>query len=560
MRALFALLLLVACPSADGEPPPDVPTTEDEQGTLDPAFEADLLEVLQQQFEAHSPPGLVLAVLPHDATAWSAALGTAGDVPMDRSHRVQLGTASETFILAALHAYQSDDFRLGRLADKEAQGMPPSWGVTMLQMLDHTSGVPDHTTHPDFDPAGTWTALQLLDLAAERPTAHGPGQARTYNPTNYTYLSRVIDVLSGTSWQQEVRTRFLDPLGLDNVGVPSGEEGWGPLAGGTDAAVEVRHPSAFVGAASMTASAGQLATWTGALFGGDVLSSQQVFDLTAAPFRQNGQAFGIGVEIVDEDQPTERWVSRGESPGYTAWMAWRPDLQTAVVVASNVDLGEAARTVEEAVWVVVEDHVSEPTGDDDDVVEPPPSINGQWTMQGFQVHDPAGAAAESGHTGVVIGGGWNFDVDGSTPGHITLTSADYSSGSPVDAVECSFDATGSYGPEWGPHGSLGGVMVGTWGSASCPEWPSADSWQGRIAGNLQGPFLVPWDAVPQDWAPTWSGWGGGSIRDHVQGWMATEGQSRGASEVGYVVLGTIEGVTTSEPAITPWTYLGFFWR
>ena len=579
----FALLLLlglglVACPAGDDDDTTDGTTDDDDatQASLEPAFEAALLEALDQELAAQGVSGLAIGVRPHDSGAWSAAAGFAGPdsgVALRRGDRFKIGSVTETFVMATLLQLNDEVklFRIDRPPDVYDPDMPESWGTTVRQMLDHTSGGPDYRSHGDFDPTAIYTPAELLALAMQLGVLHGPGQARTYSQTNYVIAGQVVEGVTGDAWPVEVGRRFLGPLGLSGTTAPSGATGWGDVTPGyvSDADATLwNHPSAFDAAGNMTMTAGDLATWGSALFGGEVLDDQQVYEVVGTPFHADDRGFGLGVELIDEDSPIEQWVNRGAIEGYGAWMGYRQDLDTSIAVLGNGwpgGNGEWTADVAGALWSVIEDHVEPPTGDDDDAFDVLPEPYGQPRLWGLQRFDPGGAAAAPEHDGVMIGGAWDFDNDGQTVGHFTLTSADFSGGEPAGAVECSFDAHGNYSPEDLAYNITGVLQIDEWGPLDCPQWPGVDSWYGRVQGNVEGLHLVPLDYIAPDWAPTWSGWqddlgGAATVQEYMQNWLASTGANRGAVETPYLVLAQIAGLTEPEPQVQPWTYLGFLWK
>ena len=577
-RAALLLLLAgaaLACPAADdddtGPDDDDVP-----QATLDPAFEADLLAALEGQLAAQGTPGLAIAVHPHDSTAWSAVAGL-GDpgagTELRRSDGFKVGAVTETFVSATLLQLHDEvkAFRVDRVPEDYYPDMPPPWGLTLRRLLDHTSGAPDYRSHGDFDPAAIYSPEQLVALAMELAPLHGPGQDRTYSQANFVMAGRVIEGVTGEPWQAEVQRRFLEPLGLGGSRAPSGAEAWGDLARGSvdeRDTTAANHPSAFDAAGNMTMTAGDLATWAAALFGGPVLDDQQVYEVVGTPFHADNRGYGLAIELIDEGSPREQWVQRGAVEGYASWMGYRRDLDTSIAVLGNGWPGgerEWPAEVAAALWAVIEQHVDAPSGDDDDAFEVLPEPTGRPRLWGLRRFAPDGAGAAPEHDGVTIGGSWDFENDGQTRGHFTLTSADWSSGQPAGAVECSFDAHGSYNPEDLAHDVTGALRIDEWGPLDCPQWPSAESWQARIQGNVDGLHLVPIDRVPADWAPTYAGWqdhlgGATNMLAYIDDWMATTGANEGAVSTPYVVLGQIAGLTEEEPQIAPWSYLGFFWK
>ncbi len=93
--------------------------------------------------------------------------------------------------------------------------------VTIHHLLTHTSGIPSYTGLPDFqekymrepyEPAALVEVFSGMDLEFE------PGSEWRYNNSGYFLLGVVIEALTGQPYDQVVRTRILEPAGLDDTG------------------------------------------------------------------------------------------------------------------------------------------------------------------------------------------------------------------------------------------------------------------------------------------------------------------------------------------------------
>ncbi|WP_273448032.1 serine hydrolase domain-containing protein [Neolewinella agarilytica] len=89
--------------------------------------------------------------------------------------------------------------------------------ITLRQMVQHRSGIPNFTDHPGFwsdQPEGSDGALQYaLDL----PANFKPGEGYAYSNTNYLLLSEIIEKIVGYNRHQFLREEILIPLGLKNT-------------------------------------------------------------------------------------------------------------------------------------------------------------------------------------------------------------------------------------------------------------------------------------------------------------------------------------------------------
>lgn len=100
--------------------------------------------------------------------------------------------------------------------------------VTVHQLLNHTSGIPQlvRINSPGEAFANGVAALQTpLDAAAllrrccSGPLEHGPGTEFAYNNADYLLLGRIVERLTGQSFERALEERILRPFGLASTGM-----------------------------------------------------------------------------------------------------------------------------------------------------------------------------------------------------------------------------------------------------------------------------------------------------------------------------------------------------
>jgi D-alanyl-D-alanine carboxypeptidase len=91
--------------------------------------------------------------------------------------------------------------------------------VTVRQVLQHRSGLVDHTVFPEFDVVATegWTPMRQLAIAVSKPALFAPGTAWSYSDSGYVLLGQMIEHLTGQSLSEAVRAR----AGVDALTMPS---------------------------------------------------------------------------------------------------------------------------------------------------------------------------------------------------------------------------------------------------------------------------------------------------------------------------------------------------
>lgn len=97
--------------------------------------------------------------------------------------------------------------------------VPPGTGITLRHLLKHSSGLP--RVHPGIsnaDPYRSFTNESLCELLTSLDTlaTAPPGEVETYSNLGYAVLGAAISAASGQPYEDLVRTRVLDPLGLND--------------------------------------------------------------------------------------------------------------------------------------------------------------------------------------------------------------------------------------------------------------------------------------------------------------------------------------------------------
>jgi CubicO group peptidase (beta-lactamase class C family) len=102
--------------------------------------------------------------------------------------------------------------------------------VTTRHLLAHTSGIAG-----DFFPEtgrGDDCLEKFVALMADLPTSHPLGATMSYCNAGFVLLGRLVEVLRGATWDQVMRERILQPLGLEAAGtLPEEALLWGAATG-----------------------------------------------------------------------------------------------------------------------------------------------------------------------------------------------------------------------------------------------------------------------------------------------------------------------------------------
>ena len=275
-------------------------------------------------------PGVaVVATGPELSREGAAGVADAeSGTPMTTEHQFRIGSVTKTFVAAVVLQLVGE----GALSLDEEVG-PIAEGVTLRQLLNHTSGLPEH--YADFDSLiapyranrgykPNLTPRAALELVHGRPRLFPPGAGWEYSGGNYLALGLIVEETSGATLREELRRRIIEPLGLDGTdlrdraGVARGYLLPGnpvfPDAG--DGLDDVTDVELFGwGSGEMISTARDVARFLQALLGGELLTPELRAELltTVLSDWEESDGYGLGIEKVSS------LMGQAPSPCGSAW-------------------------------------------------------------------------------------------------------------------------------------------------------------------------------------------------------------------------------------------------
>lgn len=280
--------------------------------------------------------------------------------PLTAEHRFRIGSVTKVFVAALVLQLVAEG-----LLELDGDAGPFAEGITIRQLLNHTSGLPDFMDDPvEFfepyrhDPAHRWqlTRRDELRLVLEKPRLFPPGEGWAYHGSNYIVLGLVVEETTGVMLREALRERVLKPLGLtrtDFVEEPlSGDcaRGYLPpenpiLPGEGEALVDVTELDLpfYRAGGGIVSTAGEVATMLQALLGGSFLPDHlrsQMLDAVDSDWPETDR-YGLGIGEITALMDRQRspcgpaWGHIGLSPGYTTAALSSEDGERQVVIWAN---------------------------------------------------------------------------------------------------------------------------------------------------------------------------------------------------------------------------------
>jgi D-alanyl-D-alanine carboxypeptidase len=277
-----------------------------------------------------------------------------GDVLVTKDSLFGVGSITKTFISAAILQLQQE----GKLNIYDPIGsyFPeyPRWhSVTIVELLNMTSGIPNYTAFPRFEklihqtPKAQYPLIQFIDLAYQQQDDFLPGHGWHYSNTNYYLLGLIIEKITHHDLADELKQRFFIPLKLDHTyysdkAYPRFVLSQMAHAYFNNRDVTQENPCYFGPAGSMVMNSGDILRWVKLLFTpGKVLNqkslSQFMTTITVpySPPKPNGAAYGLGVYSLNIPYYGLVWWYSGVRDGYSSVFVWIPSKKIIITAQIN---------------------------------------------------------------------------------------------------------------------------------------------------------------------------------------------------------------------------------
>lgn len=310
-----------------------------------------VLRLIRERVESGRNPGIVVGLLDKDGTR-VVAYGSSGVSGLSLNGRTifEIGSVTKTFTTSLL----ADMVARGevRLDEPVGELLPDSVRVpnyrgrqiTLLDLATHTSGLPRIPTNLDpRDPEDPWADYTVSDLyqflnSYELPRA--PGTEVAYSNIGLGLLGYALALRGGKPYEELLRERILDPLGMGDTRItlsPAQERRLARAHDESGKAVAHWHIPTLPGAGALRSDVDDLFRYLAAhlgLRGGDLIpvlaSTHQIYT------RLNDTlAVALGWLVDQRDPARPFWYHNGETGGFHSFAAFQPAGRRAVIILSN---------------------------------------------------------------------------------------------------------------------------------------------------------------------------------------------------------------------------------
>ncbi|MBT2470013.1 beta-lactamase family protein [Streptomyces sp. ISL-66] len=266
-------------------------------------------------------------------TAGVGDLATGSKVPVDG--QVRIGSNTKTFTaVVVLQLVAEGKIDLDAVVDTYLPGLVRGEGIdgshiTVRQLLQHTSGLPDYEgdVYDDILRRRYFEPRDLLDIAFRHKAEFAPGEKWAYSNTNYVVAGLIVQKVTNRPLAEAIEGRIIKPTGLRHTYFPApGDMGIREAhpkgyrrdaAGGPPRDITELDPSVGWAAGQMTSTNSDLNRFFTALLAGRLLPAAQLAQMrTTVPIEDTGVGYGLGLISRPLSCGGVYWGHGGDIPGY----------------------------------------------------------------------------------------------------------------------------------------------------------------------------------------------------------------------------------------------------
>ena len=176
----------------------------------------------------------VVSVIKDGEPIFKKAYGYA-DLPNKRPNNTdtifEVASGSKAFVATGIlklieEGKLSLETTIGELLDFELKQISPK--ITIRQLLNHTSGIPDYFDESVMDDMSElWATFpsylmrkpsDMIPTFINKPMMYSSGEKFQYNNTGYTVLAMIIEKVTGMDFDKYLVALIFEPCGMKNTG------------------------------------------------------------------------------------------------------------------------------------------------------------------------------------------------------------------------------------------------------------------------------------------------------------------------------------------------------
>ena len=329
---------------------------------------------LEQQIDTYistqytsDTPGVSVLVAKNGKAIYSNAFGIANletGLKADPKNVFEIGSITKQFTAVAIlmlveqGKLSVDDNITKYIPDYPTQGKT----ITVHHLLNHTSGIQSYTGMARFKTLARtdMTPTALIDTFKNEPMEFDPGTQFKYNNSGYILLGHIIEVISGTSYENFIQANIFDTVGMTNSYygsmaklIPNRARGYSETETGYRNADYLSLTLPYA-AGSIMSTTSDLLKWQNAISANTLIKRNTLENAINGSTLTSGEVISYGYGWIKGDLNGSATVEHsGGIFGYSSNGIYLPEEDVYVIGLTNCDCGNVGDIVSNVAAMVI---------------------------------------------------------------------------------------------------------------------------------------------------------------------------------------------------------------
>lgn len=305
--------------------------------------------IVRHAMEAGPYPGISVSIEQRGKVVYTRGFGYADlerKIPVTPETRFPIGSITKSFTcLAVMQLTAGGKIGLDRTAGEYLPDLAaPSRSVTVRQLLNHTSGIPNYTELPDFpmDKSIDMSRADVVAHFASKPLLFRPGTQFHYSNSDTYLLGLIVEAVGKQPYDRYVRHNILKPFDMPRSAFDARDDGARDRARGyhrTADGFRRSLPYDFeipFAAGALVSTTPDMLRYRRGMFGPKTSAKVRDLALTQSPMADGTpNPYMLGC-LVDSSLDGHRKITHaGEVFGFAADYAHYPDDDLTIAIATN---------------------------------------------------------------------------------------------------------------------------------------------------------------------------------------------------------------------------------
>lgn len=314
--------------------------------------------LISRFFTDSNGPGAVFLVAQNGQPVYQKAIGKANlewNIDLNTESAFQLGSMTKQFTaIAILQLEAQGKLRVSDTLSRYIPDYPNGHNITLHHLLTHTSGIRDFTKMNALRDIAQkeMTPEMLVNFFKNEPADFLPGEKFEYNNSGYILLGYIIELVSGESYENYIRSHIFEKAGMQHARyasdrhiVPQRAYGYHKKESGYVNKTAIHFSIPYASGALM-ATTGDLLKWQNALNNNTLLPAVNAEKAFTKQQLNNGETitYGYGWHLKELNGVASR-EHGGSIFGFKSMGVYIPEADIYVVGLSNCDCNSPTQLV-----------------------------------------------------------------------------------------------------------------------------------------------------------------------------------------------------------------------